>query len=137
MSRRPAPATAGCPQAISSTLDSTRHPGRIDASVHRPAADDTARPPLAPTRPLPLAGRGWVWGSAKYLPPSRTPTRHVAAKVNLRSDAPPSPQGGGFAAALASLNFDGQFLCRLAFASASGMPGERFRSRVSVALPAG
>ena len=44
-----------------------------------------------------------------------TPTRHVAAKVNLRSDAPPSPQGGGFAADLASLSFDGQFLCSLAF----------------------
>jgi hypothetical protein len=50
-----------------------------------------------------------------------TPTRHVAAKVNLRSDAP--PQGEGFAAALASLNFDGQFLCSLAFGSASGMTG--------------
>src|SRR5262245_45894181 len=43
-----------------------------------------------------------VPGCARFCVPSRTPTRHVAPKASLQRDVPPSPQGGGYAAARAS-----------------------------------
>ena len=62
-------------------------------------------------------------GVVRCSPLQRTPTRHVVPKARLRPDVPPSPQGGGFATARASLDCDRQFLCSLACGSASGMTG--------------
>src|SRR5262245_26635566 len=51
--------------------------------------------------PSPLRGGVRGGGPSGFRLPSGTPTRHVAAQASLRRDVPPSPQGGGYAAARA------------------------------------
>src|SRR5262245_58648833 len=72
--------------------------------------------------PSPLRGGVRGGGREVLCLASGTPTRHVASKANLRRDAPPSPQGGGYAAARSLLNCERRFHCSLAPDQVRGSP---------------